>query len=158
MLALVIPYYNEGPRLATFLQRLDRAWPELRTQVGERAQAAHCVVVDDGSNPSELAALRNLGFSVLRHPVNLGQGAALQTGIQYARDRLRADLFATLDSDGQHRPEDLPGLVKVLEKDQADIVFGSRFVDHAAAQEIPSSRRFLLPGEIRFERALPGLR
>jgi len=83
------------------------------------------VVVDDGSSDDTAAAARMPGAIVLRHRVNLGQGAALQTGIDYALRR-RARTIVTFDADGQHCAEDIPALIAAL--DDADIALGSRFL------------------------------
>ena len=78
---------------------------------------------------------------MLRHPINLGQGAALQTGIRYALSR-GAGYIVTFDADGQHRPEDIRVLLDMQVKTGADVVLGSRFLGHA--ENIPRLRRMLL--------------
>jgi len=83
------------------------------------------VVVDDGSRDDTAAAARVAGVTVLRHVVNLGQGAALQTGIDFALRR-GARAIVTFDADGQHSVEDLPSLTAALAT--ADIALGSRFL------------------------------
>ena len=82
------------------------------------------VLVDDGSGDDTAAKARSAGAIVLRHSVNLGQGAALQTGIDYAIRR-GAPNIVTFDADGQHTAADIPAMVAAL--DHADIVLGSRF-------------------------------
>lgn len=84
------------------------------------------VVVDDGSRDDTAAAARMAGATVVRHGINLGQGAALQTGVDYAIRRRGARYIVTFDADGQHRCEDIPLLVDALE--DADIALGSRFL------------------------------
>ncbi len=83
------------------------------------------VVVDDGSQDDTAARANAAGATVLRHSVNLGQGAALQTGIDYAVRR-GATQIVTFDADGQHSPGDIPAMVAAL--DDADISLGSRFL------------------------------
>lgn len=83
------------------------------------------VVVDDGSPDGTAEAARVPGVTVLRHAINLGQGAALQTGIDYALRR-GAQCLVTFDADGQHRPEDISELVAELAT--CDVVLGSRFL------------------------------
>lgn len=102
----------------------------IRSVVGEVAAAGwSVVVVDDGSRDDTAAAARLPGVTVLRHAINLGQGAALQTGIDYAL-RHGARQIVTFDADGQHDPEDIPALLAALT--QADIVLGSRFLGKEA--------------------------
>src|SRR5690349_2448470 len=84
-----------------------------------------CVVVDDGSPDETAAEARAAGARVLRHAINLGQGAALQTGIEYAVRR-GARVIVTFDADGQHCADDIPALVAAL--DDADVALGSRFL------------------------------
>lgn len=83
------------------------------------------VVVDDGSRDDTAAAARVPGVTVVRHAINLGQGAALQTGIDYAVRR-GARTIVTFDADGQHSVEDIPALVDALA--DADMALGSRFL------------------------------
>ena len=84
------------------------------------------VVVDDGSldRTAEVATLA--GAEVLRHPRNMGKGAALQTGFEYANG---VDIIVTIDSDGQHHPEEIPKLVAPIIAGDADIVIGSRYIN-----------------------------
>ncbi len=83
------------------------------------------VVVDDGSRDDTAAEARAAGVTVLRHAVNLGQGASLQTGIDYALRR-GARAIVTFDADGQHVADNIPDLVEALS--DADVVLGSRFL------------------------------
>jgi polyprenyl-phospho-N-acetylgalactosaminyl synthase len=83
------------------------------------------VVVDDGSRDDSAASARAAGAFVLRHVVNRGQGAALQTGIDYAVRR-GAHYIITFDADGQHDAKDIPLLVDALAS--ADVALGSRFL------------------------------
>jgi glycosyltransferase involved in cell wall biosynthesis len=83
------------------------------------------VLVDDGSRDDTAARARAAGAIVLRHAVNLGQGASLQTGIDYALRR-DAKTIVTFDADGQHCAADIPAMVAALA--DADIALGSRFL------------------------------
>jgi glycosyltransferase involved in cell wall biosynthesis len=113
------------------------------------------VVVDDGSRDATGRAAGEAGAVVLRHPINLGQGAALQTGIEYAL-RQDADYIVTFDADGQHRAQDIGGLITALDKHGADFALGSRFL--GAAIDLPFSRRILLKAATWFTRLTTGLR
>ena len=91
---------------------------------------------------------------MIRHPVNLGQGAALQTGIEYAL-REGADVIVTFDADGQHRVADIDVLINAMAKHNVDFVFGSRVL--GGAINIPSTRRLLLKAATWFTRITSGL-
>ena len=122
---------------------------------GLRNAGARVVVVDDGSlDQTARVALRS-GAIVLPHPVNLGQGAALATGIQFALES-GARYLATFDADGQHRAEDLVCLYALLREGRADVVIGSRFLGSGA--DMPAARRLLLRGAVAFTRLTTGLR
>jgi glycosyltransferase involved in cell wall biosynthesis len=96
------------------------------------------VVCDDGSSDLTGDIAKGLGAVVVRHERNMGYGAALKSSFQEAL-RLGADIVVTLDGDGQHDPREIPGLVRRLEKGDADIVIGSRFVE-GGGSEAPSWR------------------
>ena len=100
------------------------------------------VLVDDCSKDGSKKQLAGLPVYYLRHRVNMGQGAALQTGIDFAKKR-GARYFVTFDADGQHDSNDIPGMIEFLEKENADIVFGSRFLP-GAQTNISRSRSFAL--------------
>ena len=100
------------------------------------------IVVDDCSKDNSKKQLSDLPIYYLRHRVNLGQGAALQTGIDFARKK-GAKYFVTFDADGQHDSNDIAGMVECLEKENADIVFGSRFLP-GAKTNVSRSRSFVL--------------
>ena len=91
---------------------------------------------------------------MIRHPVNLGQGAALQTGIEYAL-REGADVIVTFDADGQHRVANIDVLIDAMAKHNVDFVFGSRVL--GGAINIPSTRRLLLKAATWFTRITSGL-
>ena len=153
--AVIIPTFNEGPRLDVFLQRLVEWGATNKTP-----WSLSVVVVDDGSlQPIRLnvPSASGIDFYLLRHRVNLGQGAALQTGICYARLHLDSDVFVTMDSDGQHDPNDISSMIDKLVDDHLDIVFGNRFLamDH---NEVPTTRKALLKAATWFERLITGVR
>lgn len=123
---VVVAAYNEARVIGEVVRGLvDGGW--------------RVVVVDDGSDDATAETARTCGATVLRHVLNLGQGAALQTGIDYALQQ-NAAVVVTFDADGQHRVEDLPALVQALEG--ADVALGSRALGEA--QGATRSRRLLL--------------
>lgn len=125
---VIVPCFNEGE--------------QLRTTVSELLGRGYgVVVVDDGSRQSAWSILSDLGVHFLRHAVNLGQGAALQTGMDYCRS-LGAKAVIHFDADGQHSPDDIPAFLEALK--DCDVVLGSRFIRSDDVKGIPWKRRFLL--------------
>lgn len=113
---LVMPAYNEGAHLEEVVADVVRTAPEFEV-----------VVVDDGSLDGTAAAARAAGADVVRHPYNLGYGAALQTGYKYAHRR-GAEIVVQMDADGQHDPADIRTLTEPVEEGELDLVVGSRFL------------------------------
>jgi len=153
-LAIIIPFYNESGLLG-------RHVAELRDHLSQNSFlqqfSTTVVLVDDGSSTPPGPVPDGLVHVLLRHPINLGQGAALQTGIAWARSpALNADLFVTMDADGQHRCEDLEAILTPVTEDRADVSFGNRFI--RMNHSIPPMRRRLLQAGILFERVITGLR
>jgi glycosyltransferase involved in cell wall biosynthesis len=124
--------------------------------VGELSRAGHqIVVVDDGSGDETRYIAAAAGAHVVAHPINLGQGAALQTGIDYALSQ-GADFLVTFDADGQHRISDIPRLLDALRRERADFALGSRFLGQT--YNLPMLRRWLLQAATVFTRLTTGLR
>jgi polyprenyl-phospho-N-acetylgalactosaminyl synthase len=113
------------------------------------------LVVVDGSTDATAAVAAQAGAIVLTHPVNLGQGAALQTGIEFALLK-GASIIVTFDADGQHLAADIVCLLDALTKYHVDFALGSRFL--GTAVNLPRSRRLLLRAATWFTRATTGLR
>lgn len=113
---LVVPLYNEAQVVGDVIRDSLAVFPNI-------------VCVDDGSRDDSAAKAEAAGAVVVRHPINLGQGAALRTGLDYALQDPGADYFVTFDSDGQHRTEDALAMVQRLDAEPLDVVIGSRFLD-----------------------------
>jgi hypothetical protein len=116
-LLVIIPAYNEGPHIAGVIEGVRAAAPNARI-----------AVVDDGSRDATAAAAREAGAVVLRHPFNMGYGAAIQTGYKYAVAN-GFPLVAQMDGDGQHDPSCIHALVAPLLAGETDFVLGSRFLE-----------------------------
>jgi polyprenyl-phospho-N-acetylgalactosaminyl synthase len=136
----VIPAYNEAAQIGQVVQSL----APLGIQV---------VVVNDASRDHTAQAAS--AAWVVSHPINLGQGAALQTGISFALAQ-GAQRIVTFDADGQHRPEDIQVLWDRMESTQADVILGSRFLGGTA--NMPGSRRLLLKLAILFQWVTSGVK
>lgn len=113
---IVIPMYNEASVVGSVIEGLLPYFP-------------HVVCVDDGSTDGSQEVARRAGATVVQHPVNLGQGAALQTGFSFALQDPELDCVVTFDADGQHRVEDALDMVAIIRRGDADVVLGSRFLD-----------------------------
>ena len=140
---VIIPAFNEARSVAAVVEAL-------------KGEGYHLVIVDDGSTDETAQIAAGLGVNVCRHRVNLGQGAAIQTGIEWALGR-GASYFVTFDADGQHAAADIPKLVAPLMKGRADVALGSRFVSSGRAEGIPAGRRVVLWLAVRFTRLSTGL-
>ena len=116
---------------------------------------AHVVCVDDGSSDDSGAIARRAGARVVTHPVNLGGGAALKTGLAHAMAATDADYFVTFDADGQHQVSDALAMLQHARAGEFDVVLGSRFL--GVESEMPLSRRLLLRTAALFTRATTGV-
>ena len=114
---LVIPAYNEAPRL-----------PALLAAIAAQALPLEIAVVDDGSRDATREVAARAGATVLRHPFNLGYGAGLQTGYKYAL-ATGAPWVVQMDADGQHDPRDIARLLEPIRAGACDLVIGSRFLE-----------------------------
>jgi glycosyltransferase involved in cell wall biosynthesis len=138
---LIIPAYNEAAVIGRVVADVIR-------------RGYNVAVIDDGSTDETGCRAAAAGAVVVTHPINLGQGAALQTGIRYALRR-GADTIVTFDADGQHRAADIDVLTDALASNNADFALGSRFLGGAVA--MPLSRRLLLTAATWFTRLTTGL-
>ena len=138
----VIPMFNEAPVIAgvvrDVLSRFDRV-----------------VCVDDGSSDDCASLARAAGAEVVQHPVNLGQGAALETGIRYALRTPSTAYVVTFDADGQHGVGDAADMVAAAREHDVQVVLGSRFLSDD--RHVPAARRLLLRAATRFSRITTGL-
>lgn len=140
-ICLIIPAYNEAAVLVSLLQPIS----ELGYQV---------VLVDDGSTDDTQALMADLKVHYLRHAINLGQGAALQTGAEYAL-QLDIDYLVHFDADGQHDFKEIPQLLAPLIDGKADISLGSRFLDDKT--KVPFVKRVVLKAAIFINALFTGL-
>lgn len=140
---LVVPLYNEAPVIREVIEHTRRTFPNV-------------VCVDDGSSDGSADEARAGGAHVVQHAINLGQGAALQTGIRYALQDPGARWIVTFDADGQHRTEDALRMVERLRVEPLDIVIGSRFLDGRTKPGL--AKRVVLRAAVIFQRVTSGVR
>jgi glycosyltransferase involved in cell wall biosynthesis len=107
--SIVIPAYNEEAVIGQTIARIHSLYPNFET-----------IVVDDGSTDNTAHKAREAGAKVFQHPYNIGNGAAVKTGIRKAS----GDLVVLMDGDGQHDPADIARLLE--ESDHYDLVVGAR--------------------------------
>lgn len=112
----ILPAYNEERTIGPVLEGIRTAAPSF-----------DIVVVDDGSRDATREVARARGAVVLRHPFNLGYGAALQTAYKYAATK-GYPVLVQLDADGQHDPSFVPALARRILDGHSDAVVGSRFL------------------------------
>jgi glycosyltransferase involved in cell wall biosynthesis len=140
---LVIPMFNEGP--------------VVRGVVAEALQTfGNVVCVDDGSHDDSVEQAIAGGAVVVRHPINLGAGAAIRTGLDYALQDPSAEYFVLFDADGQHQVSDALEMAERLHREDLDILIGSRFLDKRTTPGL--IKKIVLQTAIRFERMSTGIR
>ena len=113
----IIPAWNEASIIGRTISEVFAAEPDTAV-----------VVVDDGSTDRTVQIAAQSGAEVLQLPFNMGVGAAMRTGFLYAQ-REGYDYVVQVDADGQHDPANIPLLIEVLKRGEADIVIGSRFAE-----------------------------
>ncbi len=128
MIVAIIPSFNEEDSLGSVLEAVKQHVDEI-------------IVVDDGSTDSTAEIALSYGVHLLTHPLNRGQGAALQTGHEYAK-LLGADYVVHFDADGQFLAEEIRPALEALQKSQADILFGSRFLEKKG--NFPFTKRYIV--------------
>ena len=124
----IIPAYNEEKNIYKTVQEV-------------KLYLENVVVIDDGSSDKTACKAKEAGAKVLIHPINRGQGAALQTGNEYALLK-QADLVVHFDGDGQFLASEISDLVKPIVENNYDIVFGSRFLEKKSA--IPKFKTYII--------------
>lgn len=128
MLVAIVPSYNEAKRIGSVVRSLFN-------------HVDLIVVVDDGSKDDTAEVAREAGATVLKHEINRGQGAALQTGQDYAL-MIGADQVLHFDGDGQFDVMDIEPALKKMKENDADILFGSRFLDNKS--NMPFLKRYFI--------------
>lgn len=138
---VVIAAFEEGRKIGEVVRDVRASYPDV-------------VVVDDGSSDGTGKAAQEAGAAVLRHAVNRGQGAALQTGIDYALAH-GAGYIVTFDADGQHEVGDIEAMLAPIRAGECDVTLGSRFLGEAV--DMPVTRMIMLKLAVLFGRAFSGV-
>lgn len=137
--AVIVPTFNEGGVLENTVLQLSQYFENI-------------YVVDDGSLNHVENSEQKSYFTCLRHILNLGQGAAIQTGIEYALENESIRYFLTFDADGQHSIKSALGVLEEIKECGVDIVIGSRFIGDAQNKTMPTKKKFILKLAIWFTR------
>lgn len=128
---IVVPAFNESPVIYKVLKSIPKKI--------KGTSLVAVVVVNDGSGDNTQSEAQRAGFPVINHVINRGLGAAIKTGMEYAREK-KADIMVTFDGDGQHEPSDIQKIIVPIIHKKADLVIGSRF---KKLKNIPPDRYFL---------------
>lgn len=141
--AVVVPVYNESTVIAGVVR-------------GIAEHVGRVVCVDDGSRDGSAEAIATTSADLVRHPVNMGQGAAIQTGVEFALMDPAVRWVVTFDADGQHQVDDVLRMLDVAREGGWDVVFGSRFLD--ARTEVGGLKRLVLRAAVAYTNATSGVR
>lgn len=127
-LLVVCPVYNEEGRIGKVLDGIQKLTDNV-------------IVINDGSTDNSLLEIEIHQVKVISHQFNWGKGRAIRTGMDYFLSS-GFDYVLFMDGDGQHKPEDIPAFISQLEKEEADLVIGSRFDDNKWKTTMPFPRKF----------------
>jgi glycosyltransferase involved in cell wall biosynthesis len=141
--AIIVPAYNESKTLPEVLSELSRHFGRV-------------ICIDDGSNDLTAEYIQRTNTYMVRHPINLGQGAALQTGIEFALSDPSVRYLVTYDADGQHNVADVLTMLKCIKQHNLDVVLGSRFLGTTSHIHFP--RRWLLRAAVAFTNLSSGIK
>ena len=126
---ILIPVYNEEKVVGNTIQELGKFFNKI-------------LVINDGSTDRSQEIIQDYDVTLINHPINLGVGASIKTGIEYILEYTDAESIITFDADGQHNVKDALNFAKKIEKINEEIIFGSRFLGYQ--NNIPISKRLLL--------------
>lgn len=139
---VIVPTFNEAPVVRGVLEHLLTRFPNV-------------VAVDDCSTDQSAAEIMATGARLVSHPINMGAGGAVQTGVDFALLDPGATFFVTFDADGQHGVADAVAMVEHIREHPVDVLLGSRFL--GGTVDMSRSRRLLLTAGRWFERLSTGL-
>jgi glycosyltransferase involved in cell wall biosynthesis len=140
---LIIPVYNEAKVIRSVVDNVLEKF-------------SNVICVNDGSVDNSSEEIAETSSILVNHPINLGQGASLQTGIEYALQDKKAKYFVTFDADGQHLVSDAENMLHVLKDENLDIVLGSRFLGEA--KNISNFKKAMLKLAVKFTNSTSGIK
>jgi len=140
--AIIIPVYNEARVIKQTIQGVLSSFPLV-------------ICINDGSIDNTAEEIEKTKAILINHPINLGQGAAIQTGIEYALKDPSIKYFVTFDADGQHRIEDVKNMLAYIRKEKVDVVLGSRFL--GATENMTPLKKAVLKAAVKFSNFTTGL-
>lgn len=125
-LAIILPAFNESQVIGGVLNELKKEIKKFKNIESE------IVVIDDGSTDQTTKIANKAGVTVLKHIMNRGLGASLMTGLKYGKVNGK-NILVTMDSDGQHKPQDIHKIISPIIYNNVDVVIGSRFLGKSIA-------------------------
>jgi glycosyltransferase involved in cell wall biosynthesis len=140
---ILVPAFNEAKIIRIILIALLERFPNV-------------VVINDGSTDNIMEATKDLDITLLNHEINLGVGAAVQTGFDYVQRIPLSYAAITFDADGQHSVEDAISIAKAIQLCEEEIIFGSRFIEHD--KNIPFIKRNVLRFVTLFTKIATGIK
>jgi glycosyltransferase involved in cell wall biosynthesis len=143
---VIVPAFNERGNIGRTVE-----------EIRQRTEGVDILVIDDGSMDTTAQEATSAGGMVISLPFNLGIGAAVQTGFQYAR-RHQYDIAVQIDGDGQHDASFLSNIIGPILSDEADMVVGSRFLEKSGGYRSSFSRRVGINFFVHLINALTGVK
>jgi len=128
---IIIPVFNEYKNIIKVIKDLEN-WFE------------NIVIIDDGSTDNTFELINNLDITYIRHFLNLGQGAAIESGLHFFLENTSYNYAITFDGDGQNRAEDAFKMLNLAKNENLDAVIGSRFLDKKLSRKIPKFKKIIL--------------
>lgn len=142
-IAVIIPVFNEGKVIEGVINDVLNTYKTV-------------ICVNDGSSDDSAEKIQKTNAVFVNHPINMGQGAALQTGLDFALQDKRNNYFVTFDADGQHRVEDVAKMLETMKRKKVDIALGSRFMGEV--ENIWWLKKMILKSAIMFSNTISGLK
>lgn len=140
---ILVPAFNEGKVIRQILSDL-------------LTEFSNVIVVNDGSSDNTIEEIEDLEIILLNHEINLGVGAAVQTGFDYVEKISSSHAVITFDADGQHCIDDAVSIAKAIKTCDEEIIFGSRFIEHE--KNIPFIKRIILKVIAFFTQKVTGIK
>lgn len=125
---ILIPAFNEARVVGNVIK-------SMRNELKKAQLDADIVLVDDGSSDDTSIVAEKMGVLVIKHILNTGAGGATATGLKYSK-KFGYLMAATMDADGQHDPRDVIRGLKILHKENIDLLIGSRLINSSGMSKL----------------------